>query len=966
MIQNIRYKGLSLTPDEMAVENGSLSLCAGLEVHATSLRPSFVSGTKLDNSLVIHSEETGTDTVAQLMYVHETGNYRHFIALDSTTLYWFDKDGSFGGTIKSFDNDVTIKEINSVGNTLVVIISDGIHYSQWKNDKYIYIGQKPPFMELSFSLSTSDKAFDYDLGGVTGEGSKNGFEYALQQTTISCDELFEKIAGSGFKSGDTCANIKEAKQSDLTQSVWALVNRTNNKISREGLFYANFMVRYCYRMFDGTMIMHSAPVLMPVQVPNSYLVYGINIYFPTDKISINSQYYDITNIDATASWKDNVNIKRQDSAGIESEIHTNKAAFLYSPRAVNLKYNLKGNVEELKKWNDVIKSIDVFITPPITNIDSSEKITSMQVFKRDYRLGTVSKSLDLTLEGLGKAVATVKFPTMSSDAYKKKLMNMSAFYKVCSLKVSELKTINNSTEVPVNKTAVYQIALQEQMKDDYKSHNSLFSEGCYIYNHRLNLFGVKEKLFKGFSREVMFPYQDSLYTQYNEQRLKIYRIEVILNTTSGKKHVMLGTSTYPYVEQFMLANLVKFYPDSRAEKMYVYATDNSSVNHIYAFDLQECKELNGAIHVGTFETGIDSYEVSEGDDSNIDDEVLLSNKIYTSEADNPYSFPANAINTVGIGTILGVASTTRALSQGQFGQYPLMAFSTDGIWALNVSNTGTYSGIHPISREVCSNPKSITQLDQSVIFATNRSLSKIVESQVASLSDLLNGPYFDISENLTQILDFFQDAEADTEEQKTIKSQMRQLIGFNTSPIEFFQNCQVVYDYKNSRIFCINVNKKEKEESNDTVAFCYSILDDAWSTLLVKNVLTTINSYPHPYIQYRDGSIEVLDKAYNYQDGTLHHGIIVTRTLKFDEDNVPDAITGYVHLFSEGTMPVMWLYGSNDNQTWHYIGRCSAFKNFYMTTRSYRFFRIAIYLKMKSSKNYMFTSLDVIRRFNKF
>lgn len=344
----------------------------------------------------------------------------------------------------------------------------------------------------------------------------------------------------------------------------------------------------------------------------------------------------------------------------------------------------------------------------------------------------------------------------------------------------------------------------------------------------------------------------------------------------------------------------------------------------------------------------------------------MSNKIYTSESDNAFYFPLNGINTVGIGTILGIASTTRALSQGQFGQFPLMAFSTDGIWAMEVSSQGTYSSIHPISREVCSNPKSITQLDQSVLFATNRSLSRIAESQVASMSDVLDGPGFNIASNLGKFLNFFNDAEGDDAATKTIKAQMRQLIDFTSSPIDFFQRCQVIYDYKNSRIFCLDVSQLTKEASADTVALCYSIKDEAWSTFLIKNVLTALNSYPHPYIQYRDGSVIVLDSGYDYEDDTEYHGIIVTRTLKFDEENAPDAITGYIHSLTSGTVPVMWLYGSNDNQNWHYLGRLGGMKSNYMSSHSYRFFRLALYLKMKSMNQYFATRLEVIRRFNKF
>ena len=571
--------------------------------------------------------------------------------------------------------------------------------------------------------------------------------------------------------------------------------------------------------------------------------------------------------------------------------------------------------------------------------------------------------------------ASVDFPSLSPDAYRNKLKNTSAFYKVCSLKLSDL-AICSAKKLPVDKNAVYQVSLQEQMKDDYKTHNSLFAQGGYVYNHRLNLYGLKEKLFQGFSGYVMLPgqynlkYNDS--TNYQGLRYKIQKIVVSLNTTSGTKYVESSDKFFSRqdIDGFMISNLVKFYPDSRADKMAIFCKDYSDNDAIFVFPLEQCEELNGAMHMGDF-TDIfltDNFEQYRVDsfDYTVDDVVELSNKIYTSESDNAFYFPLNGINTVGIGTIQGIASTTRALSQGQFGQYPLMAFSTDGIWAMEVSSKGTYSSIHPISREVCSNPKSITQLDQSVLFATNRSISRIAESQVVSMSDVLDGPGFNISGSLGKFLNFFVDAEGDSESVKTIKAQMRQLIDFTSSPIEFFQRCQVIYDYKNSRIFCLDVTQTSKTSTADTVALCYSIKDNAWSTFLIQNVLTAINSYPHPYIQYRDGSVMVLDKGYDYEDTTEYHGIIVTRTLKFDEDNVPDSITGYIHSLTSGSIPIMWLYGSNDNQNWHYIGRLGGMKSSYMATHSYRFFRIALYLKMKSMNQYFATRLEIIRRFSKF
>lgn len=983
MQQSIRYRGLSLTPDEMAVENGALSLCGNLELHDGALRPSIVSGTPLSQSLTINGE------VAKMLYVHETGNYRHLIAIASSSIYWFMQDGTLGSStpIKSFDYESAVLSITSVGNTLVIVATDGIHYALWQDDGYLFLGQKPPFLELSFSVDPRNKPGDYELGGITSEGSKEGFYDAFQQTNYGCDDVFNKVNGTSFTSGDQVVNIKDDKQSDITQSIYALVNRTNNLIAKQGRFYASFFIRYCYRMFDGSMIMHSSPVFIPVQVPNSYSVYSVNVGFDKDKY----KHSTLTVTDAEVGWSDNDILVRVDAKKNGFPINISKCTFMYVPRNAALYYTLQGDVDKLKQWKDIIKSIDIFITPPVTNVDTSTKISILEICRRNYVMNLLENVSDHILNSFKTelhntlyGMVAVRFPKKSDNEYNNQLnsagngessksneQNISAFYKICSLPIDNLSRTTGTLsgdeeELPVDKAAVYQVSLQEQMKDDYKTHNFLTAKGSYVYNHRLNLFGVQEHLMSGFSRKVMFPKGTMLRSL--ESHLSIKKIVTELHTTSGTKYVeknILDVDELDRIEPFMLANLVKFYPDSRAKKMVFFCETMDGKDAIYAFPLKECKELNGAMHMGDFTEEITPYAVTSFDYT-VDDVVDMSNKIYTSESDNAFYFPLNGINTVGIGTIQGIASTTRALSQGQFGQYPLMAFSTDGIWAMEVSSQGTYSSIHPISREVCSNPKSITQLDQSVLFATNRSLSRIAESQVVSMSDVLNGPDFNIAGNLGKVLNFFEESEGDDENAKAIKAQIRQLIDFSSSPIDFFQRCQVVYDYKNSRIFCLDVSQLSKEAAADTVALCYSIKDDAWSTFLIKNVLTAINSYPHPYIQYRDGSVIVLDSGYNYEDETECHGIIVTRTLKFDEENAPNAITGYIHSLTSGTVPVMWLYGSNDNQNWHYLGRCGGMKSSYMSSHSYRFFRIALYLKMKSMNQYFSTCLEVIRRFNKF
>lgn len=991
MQQSIRYKGLSLTPDEMAVENGALSLCGNLELHDGALRPSIVTGTPLSQPLTING------VVAKILYVHETGSYHHLIAIASSSIYWFMQDGTLGSStpIKSFDYEASVLSVNSIGNTLIIVATDGIHYAVWLKDKYEYLGQKPPFMRILFSLSKEDQPENYETGGIDITGSADGFTVAFQVSTENVSNLLNIVESKAYKPGDAVADVKLEKQAELTESIWALINRTNSLIAKNGRFYANFMVRYCYRLYDGSTILHSAPVLMPVLIPNNYRVYNMNVVSwagtktpRNDDTAIDAsdvKYDDFGRVVSASKvqlYTDTLKYNRKDAYGKEYSFTASNNVLMYQPRNVALMYACQRDVfSELQKWKNIVRSIDVYITPPITKTDSSQRINKFVLKTVDYTMRNVCPDQDWIIsyapssgayiyKGGFHNVSLAEIPSLTDENYCQKIRNTSSFFKIASL---DLESISNfpavSTNLPVDKSVIANVSLQQQMKDDYKSHNLITAKGAYVYNHRLNVYGISETLFDGFGLS-MFPEGCRFFVNLDssENQLSINKIVTVIETAEGQKIVEKNVSIQN-INRAGLFNSMKFYPDSRATKMVFFCTlKNTSgqySSHIYSFPLTECAELNGAMHLSFFTSDYSKYEVSEFTYS-VDNVVYMPSKIYTSESDNPFFFPLNGINTVGIGTIQGIASTTRALSQGQFGQYPLMAFSTDGIWAMEVSSKGTYSSIHPISREVCSNPKSITQLDQSVIFATNRSLSRIAESQVVSMSDVLDGPGFNISGSLGKFLNFFVDAEGDSESVKTIKAQMRQLIDFTSSPIEFFQHCQVIYDYKNSRILCLDVTQTSRASTADTVALCYSIKDNAWSTFLIQNVLTSINSYPHPYIQYRDGSVMVLDKGYDYEYPTEYHGIIVTRTLKFDEDNVPDSITGYIHSLTSGSIPIMWLYGSNDNQNWHYIGRLGGMKSSYMATHSYRFFRIALYLKMKSMNQYFDTRLEIIRRFSKF
>lgn len=332
--------------------------------------------------------------------------------------------------------------------------------------------------------------------------------------------------------------------------------------------------------------------------------------------------------------------------------------------------------------------------------------------------------------------------------------------------------------------------------------------------------------------------------------------------------------------------------------------------------------------------------MSEEDIPQGDNVTYDANKIYVSEIANPFYFPVESRVTVGIGAVIALATTTRALSQGQFGQYPLIAFCSDGIWALDVSPTGTYQSVHPISREVCVNASSVCQLDQSVLFATNRGLSRIVESQVASVSDALDGPLFDISK-LSYVTQFDQGTE--------------DLLDFAIHPVDFFRQGMLVYDFINSRVIVV------KQGVN--AAYVLSLRDGTWSTMSITAPQSIANAYPYPYYQTGGGALWHLDKGYDYADGSLNGGIVVTRSISFA--TTMQVIQAFQQLNDCTEVPLLYLHGSNDDINWKYIGHVKRNHAPYLPGHPYRFFRISVYIQMRTWEKYSSLILDVIEKYEK-
>lgn len=943
MKHEIRFKGLNLSGDERAAQPGELSLCAGVELHDGTLRPSVLAGSRIAAGVKLHGH---------LLYVHQTQTYTHYITASDDdgdlNMYFAYVEGA--GLVSKvlvsysrFDYD-DIRAIESVGNTLIIMTNTGLHYFLYKSTtgSYKYLGNRIPFVRLQFRPSTNYKAA-YDRSTVDNNDPS--------------PTVYDGWRAMTFDASDACTlstsakqvTIKSDKQADVTEAVWALINQTNDTIAKDGHFYAPFFIRYCYRLYDGSMVMHSAPVFMQVSLPLCYKVYSPNIHSRTPYTSGDMFFLDNS-------------IKVMDYSG-SFDFRVTRFTAHYVPNNVGIRFRMTAesaaDLGTLRNdWSDIVKSIDIFVSPQIVREDSSQKIQRMIV--EDNQYGVRDSVLQSWMSGwIKNGDATVRsnvifdIPMLSDEAYTQKIRDTSTFYKIKSFQLTDSFS-TSWRDMEYDKSVIPYITTQEQMTDDYKTHNLLrpvgTGGGMYAYNHRLNVFGCREILFNGFHLDDMVNVVSSTaITGWKSVALVVVEID----TDDGKKYV----ETYPgsVLPTYSICNTPFFYPDARATRMVMFDT---SRNVVASLKMEPCNMLNGSMATPFF------LDFTIGDKSALtyasDTFAPLLNKIYTSEVNNPYYFPLEGINTVGVGSILGLAATTRALSQGQFGQYPLMAFCTDGIWALQVSSTGTYSSIHPISREVCINPDSICQLDQSVMFATDRALSRVVESTVASISDMLDGPMVQCGDLLPRLLDYFDPLIGDDPADQKQRGAVYDLIQFATPPIDYFKQGRVLYDFTNSRVMVL---PRALPKDNSFPVYVFSLRDLSWSTMLLPPLRAAVNSYPYPYVQRADGSLMVLDTHYDYADLEAYPGIIVTRPLSFAA--VMQALQAYDQQHDSQSRQLLFVYGSNDLRQWHYIGRSQRNHASYVAAHAFRYFRIALYLQLRTSERYSSVIIDIIEKYRK-
>ena len=859
MIQELIYNGYSSTPSGIQCPDGDLSV-------ALNAIP--------ENGAIKHIEKPRTiftlPNGQKVVYIHSVSVFENYIILDeaSQKLLWIPSDSPQTPAKELFTlSGKELYQVTAMGNVLVTLTSDGIIYSLYKSDSYQPMGNKPAFPAISFRLR---------VGEVNSE-------------ILTAN--FEKFSPTPSPDGGISIsnNAKEAVKNTVT----GYFNPIATQAKEDGLFLYPIMVRYAYRMYDNTL---------------SYISQPIQLY-PSDGVPLTIRY--------AGQHTDNLQVK-----AFNVQVRCFKSQLMYQ---IN---NLEEVKQSLAEWGELIKSIDIFVTQDMEIInDSSIASGGMSGF-----MGNISH-----LHGQGSFHGCYKGEKVNGKyVYRKHRLKEDGsdsqayfyvgsttiikddgpvnFYHISTISLSSLNADEQEVEIEQGVLPTDTLVNREQLKGDSNIDEQLIAKYVYTYNARLNLTGVTV-LPRPYPLESCFAYGNAVYDPESKKTVeKTYSFKAYVLIEAEKRNVMVTCdSSIPMnIDGY---NNFFFFSNVNAKELIVERTDTNGTKSYSKTKFKKHQGLDGCFTYinSSFDDIVDMSIVSHTDIG-----IPYPNKIYTSEVNDPFTFPASLVSAVGSGAIVGISSAAKALSEGQFGQFPLYAFTDEGVWALEVSDTGAYYARQPITRDVCISPESITQIDSAVLFATHRGIMMLSGSQSICISETIdkNEPF--------SLLSFPKGKE------------LLQIAALPVSDIiiapfrDFLLSSRMLYDYAHQRIIVYN--------PEHSIAYVFSLSSKQWG-MIESNIASSVNSYPEALAMSHKGELINFSEEGNQAVTSL----LLTRPFKLGDPALFKTIDTVIQrgYFTEGSIKQV-LYGSNDYRHWFPVKSSSSSYMRGFSGTPFKAFRLAV------------------------
>jgi hypothetical protein len=326
-----------------------------------------------------------------------------------------------------------------------------------------------------------------------------------------------------------------------------------------------------------------------------------------------------------------------------------------------------------------------------------------------------------------------------------------------------------------------------------------------------------------------------------------------------------------------------------------------------------------------------------------------------SYANQPLALDRNAALTFS-GEIRAMSVVTKALTQGQFGKFPLYVFTSDGIWMLEINDEGAIRFSNPVSRDVITAGTQPLQTDDAIFFITEQGLKRVVGQEVTLVSEPVHG--FNPRGSKLHI----------NQEYSIFKWHAELLAQDDTVDfVKALQSARLLYDYTQQLIHVY---------IGTSTHYVYSKSDNAWAQQILisggtdyepevmANPTGIIPAYPLSYVQYQNSRLSALcqysaqTKNVNDLDTAPQRGLFfagrialaLTRPITLEDPTTMAALMDF-RLIKQDTgrhysMMRPWataIFGSRDGAYWHHITS--------LKRGSYKYFRFLILSNMTDDES---------------
>ena len=786
MIKQIQLRGISRTPSDKMSEDGGLSESLNMYLDTAENAPAFVPEDV--------TEKLGlpADLEAERIFIHKTANYENYIVVQEGRIVAYTPgiEDEEPLLVMELPEGEKVNDITSVGNTLVISTGVNTFYSLFAEATYKLLGSEIPVPNIEFRSISNYYDLDTNSSLLIGDGGPTTLGGINAFLVDSWNNAIKDIEN----------NITNTNTSILTkikEDLWAAINEKVNTYKAKDLFCAPFFVRFAVRLYDGSYINHSVPILLGAGFDNFVEVSGR---------------------------------KSQSSSNIRSEI-IYRLNNLFQVNTYLLSWDTEG-------WEDVVKSVDIFASTSIYFPYYNSFFANLRQTSSSTAGDSTVTEYEITFDANGLT---------PFDAIEQELLSKSVFSKIGSFKIGDTQLekgwdLAEAKNIKREEDLLLADKLPDQTFAEHPSHNKL-----YNYNNRLLATAATSSLPRGY------PFLNAVNIALRRtggESIDKYAWPLVLKfhaRGSASSRTVLGEyydkTPYFYTYEIdtsdeggaSISNGVPFgfvaYPDPLCNKLEI----QTSADEIYEITMKPHPFLNCSYgYVGLSKPIVNSDNLTG--QGRLEEFLYenprkeMSHSLLVYKSDNPFvvgqTFTFQS-------KIIDVAIATTALSQGQFGQFPLYVFTEDGIWAMETAADGSFISQKPLSREVCINPDSICSIDNAVVFVTAKAVMMIQGSQVMNISPYMNGRHYTPNESAMNIIgkqegfDTFTDAISDDD-----------------PFMSFMKDAKVAYDYTGQRLVFIS-------PSNTGFQYVYKIDTQTWHKVAFEglDLDTPLNSYPECLVQ---------------------------------------------------------------------------------------------------------------------